>query len=145
MSMNHHIITARDMMEDEAISPFSILDFLVPYNWVLSLGRTSINMCEGLLGHGFISKIISMFLKVIMFFVVVAFLWIPINLFYRAACFAGASLVRLCRGKGGKEGFVVNCWFVLGYVAIFYLFYIPIVFPNTIGYIPLEEVMAYVI
>jgi hypothetical protein len=142
MAMNHHIITARDMMEDEAISPFAILDYLVPYNWLLSLGRTAIGMCD-CFGHGFIAKIVGMFLKVIMFFVIMAFLWIPINVFFRGACFLMASIIRLCKGVGGKNGLIVNVWFLLGYVAIFAFVYMPFVIPTFMDSVSWDQVLTY--
>ena len=127
--MNHHIITARDMMENEAVSWAAIGDFLFPPSWMLTLGRSAISFCD-IFGHGFLLKLLASFAKVFMFGIILFFLWVPYCVFYRGACFYLASWIRLGTGMGQRHGVLKNLWFVGGYSFLFVFFYIAWLIPK---------------
>lgn len=131
----HQFIGARDMMENRAISPFAVLDFVLPYAWVMSLSRATIMMLGGICGNSGWGQLGNILMKIFLFFVAVFVLWVPMNLFFRAGTFWFASLVRLVKGVGGKESLGKNIWFFGCYCAIFGLVYVPWIIPYFVGYV----------
>jgi len=143
MAQNHHIVTWRDMMENEAISWAAIADFLYPPEWMKSLGRAVITTCD-MFGHGFILKMLATIAKVVMFFVCLFLMWIPFCVFFEGARFFVASWIRLINGLGQRESLFKNLWFCGGYTFALAFVYVPWLLPMFYRAVSWQEILQYI-
>lgn len=135
---------AKSLMEDEAISWLTPLYFVTPYKWLWSfvsgVGKFS-GAIWGTHSHG--SRFAGFIMQIIMILIVMAFIMIPVCLYWRFATFWIASIIRLLRGKGGREGLVQNISFVAFFCFIFAFVYVPWVIPYTFHYVSWDDILQY--
>lgn len=142
---------ATEIMNDEALSFVSILNFLWPYDWVFSTGRAIIvNMGQICGKHG--SNFIGVMVKLITFLMFMYFLWVPLNVFLRFGMFWFASGYRIWNSKGshasrkinGKQRQNLTNWgFFSTYTFLFIFVYIPIIIPTYFNYLDYSTVLRW--
>ncbi|MCW5156351.1 hypothetical protein [Burkholderia cenocepacia] len=132
---------AKNIIEDSAISWLAPFYFITPYRWlwtfVSRVGAWSGSIC----GHSAGGKFAGFILQIIMILIVMAFIMIPVCLYWRFATFWVASIIRLVRGVGGKQGLTQNLSFVGFYFFVFAFVYVPWVIPWTFGYISWDSIL----
>lgn len=123
MSQSHDT-TMKDILENEAISPYCILDFLVPFKWVWNsiFGSAKVNM---VIKGGLIRDLIAVALNLTMMALVAVFL-LPISATIRFCMFFVAVWVRLFTNKGGIRGRNTNIWLVIWFTSLFCFVFVPI-------------------
>lgn len=124
MSQDPHFASFRKIIEDEAISPYCMFDFLVPYPFVWSTIRSS-GKVHMIVKGGFVLDILAALanLFTILF---MAILLLPISIAWRFLTFFVGSWWRLFTSKGGKRGFKTNIWLVCWFTTLMIFVFVPL-------------------
>jgi len=134
---------AKNILEDSAISWLAPFYFVTPYRWLWSfvskVGAFSGSLCH----HKDGGKLVGFVIQIFMILLVMAFIMIPVCLYWRFATFWGASIIRLFRGVGGKQGLTQNIYFVSFFAFVFAFVYVPWVIPWTFGYVSWDSILQW--
>ncbi|MFM0417525.1 hypothetical protein [Paraburkholderia aromaticivorans] len=123
MSQNHET-TMKDILQNEAISPYCILDFFVPFQWVWKaiFGSAKVNM---VIRGGLIRDLIAVALNLTMM-ALVAVILIPISSTIKFLMFFVAVWWRLFTNKGAARGRTTNIWLVCWFTFLMVFVFIPL-------------------
>lgn len=134
---------AKAIMEDVAVSWLTPLYFVTPYKWlwtfVSRVGAWSGAIC----GHSAGGKFAGFILQIIMILIVMAFIMVPVCLYWRFGTFWVASIIRCLKGVGGRQGLVQNISFVAFFCFIFAFVYVPWIIPYTFHYVSWDSILQY--
>lgn len=128
----HQTKGAMNILQDNQLSIYNVLDFVVHYPIVTRL-LTVFTAWGGKW---------NIMVKMIVWVTYLFLLWVPLCLGWRYATFFSASIVRLLTNKGGRKGLPINLFYVGAYIVIFWLVYIPYVLPYF-GYHTGETVLEF--
>ncbi|MBY4717555.1 hypothetical protein [Ralstonia mannitolilytica] len=128
------------IVEDEAISWFAPIYCFAPYKWLWTLVM-KVGVIGTLFHHKDGGKVVGLIVQIFTILLVMALFMIPVCLYIRFPLFWIASIIRLIRGRGGKQGLGQNISFVAFFAFIFAFVYVPWIIPWTWGYVSWDSIL----
>ena len=127
-------ITFEDIMTNHALSPVSVWHLLLPFSIFKTVTSSVVSSLGGICGSGGLGQIGNAILRLIIWLTMFCLLWFAANVFVKLPLFFFASIYRLVKGVGGKQGRVTS-WFHFGvYSALIVFFMVPVVLPWFLPY-----------